>query len=124
MGRIQFGWAPRISFEVTDMKYSGMIGFIEFKETSPSVWTEKVTERPYYGDVLKFNRRTRETQHLNDDVMTISNTISIVADPYALNNLQSIRYVTWMNSKWKISNVEVAYPRLNLEIGGVYNGEE
>ncbi len=106
------------------MKYSGKIGFMEMKETAPSVWTEEITERPYFGDVLRVMRRTQSTEYLNDDVVQYSNSISIVADPYALNNLQSIRYITWMNSKWKISNVEVAYPRLNLEIGGIYNAEE
>jgi hypothetical protein len=28
-----------------------------------------------------------------------------------------------MGANWKISNVEVHYPRLILTIGGVYNGE-
>lgn len=105
------------------MKYFGNIGFAEMRETSPSVWTEVITERPYFGDVRRLSRRSQATEYLNDDIVQYSNSISIVADPYALNNLQSIRYIEWMNSKWKISNVEVAYPRLNLEIGGIYNEE-
>jgi hypothetical protein len=33
-------------------------------------------------------------------------------------------YVEFMGAKWKISNVEVQYPRLILTIGEVYNGEQ
>lgn len=105
------------------MKYSGKIGFTETKETAQSVWQEVITERHYYGDVLRSVKRYRNGEYLNDDV-DYSNKISIVADPYAYNNFQSIRYIEWMNSKWKISSVEIAYPRLILEIGGVYNAEE
>ena len=31
--------------------------------------------------------------------------------------------VKFMGAKWKISSVDVQYPRLRLTIGGVYNGE-
>jgi hypothetical protein len=29
--------------------------------------------------------------------------------------------VEYMGTKWKVSNVEVKYPRLILSLGGVYN---
>ena len=32
-----------------------------------------------------------------------------------------MRYVEFMGAKWKISSVEVQYPRLILTVGGVYN---
>lgn len=105
------------------MKYYGKIGFAVQNETAPSVWTEEITERPYYGEVLRAMRKSPGTEHLNDDILQVSNRISIVADPYAFNNFATIRYVEWMNAKWKVNNVEVAYPRLHLEIGGVYNEE-
>ena len=57
---------------------------------------------------------------LNDDV-NISNEISIVADPFAYQNFHAMRYVEFMGAKWKISSVEVQYPRLILTVGGVYN---
>ena len=40
------------------MKYSGKLGFAdEVEETAPSVFTEKMTERQYFGDVLEFGRQ-------------------------------------------------------------------
>ncbi|MCM1224006.1 MAG: hypothetical protein NC548_57095, partial [Lachnospiraceae bacterium] len=58
----------------------------------------------------------------NDDI-SIANEISIVADPFANENFYSMRYVVFRGAKWKISNVEVQYPRLILTIGGVYNDD-
>lgn len=101
-------------------KFCGMIGYTETAETSPDVWEERLTERFYYGDLLRNARRFQSTEHLNDD-LTIANEISIVADPFANQNFHRMRYVVYMGTKWKITNVEVQYPRLILTIGGVYN---
>lgn len=102
-------------------KYYGLIGYAETVETAPGVWKEQITERVYYGDVIRNSRRLQSTEHLNDDV-NISNQISIVADPYAINNFHSMRYAEFMGAKWKVSDIEVQYPRLLLTLGGVYNG--
>lgn len=102
-------------------KYYGKIGYNESVETTPGVWEEKIAERSYYGDLIKNSRRLQSADKVNDDV-NISNEISIVADPYATNNFHSMRYAEFMGTKWKITNVEVQYPRLILSLGGLYNG--
>ena len=33
-------------------KFYGVIGYAETLETSPGVWTEQITERNYYGDLI------------------------------------------------------------------------
>lgn len=104
-------------------KYYGKIGYVETVETAPSVWTEQITERSYYGDVLRNTRKYQNSENLNDN-LEVSNELSILSDPYALQNFHAIRYVHWMGSRWKVSSVEVRYPRLILTIGGVYNGDE
>lgn len=105
------------------MKYYGLIGYAQFVETAPGVQEEQITERTYCGDVIRRSSRTQNGNGLNDN-LDVSNVMSIVADPYALEHLGYMRYITWMNSKWKISSVEYVYPRLNVTIGGVYNGAE
>lgn len=82
---------------------------------------EVITTRSYYGDVNRNIRRLQATDNLNDDIQ-INNEFSIVADPYANENFHAIRYVEYMGIKWKVSAVEVRYPRLILNAGGVYNG--
>lgn len=102
-------------------KFYGIIGYAVTKETEPGIYEEVVVENAYYGDVIKDSRRLQERAKVNDDI-TISNRISIIADPFANNHFHSMRYVEVMGTKWKITDVEVAFPRLILSIGGVYNG--
>jgi hypothetical protein len=102
-------------------KFYGTIGFAETEETKPGVWKEQIVERKYYGDLNRNNRRLQTADKLNDDI-TISNEISIVADPYANNHFHSIRYVEFQGARWKVSNIDVQFPRLILTLGGLYNG--
>ena len=104
-------------------KWYGEIGFAETVETKPGVWVEQITKRNYYGDVIRNSRRLQSANQLNDNI-NISNQISIVADPYANNNFHSMRYAKFMGTEWKISDVEVQFPRLILTLGGVYNVEQ
>ena len=104
-------------------KWFGKIGYATTKETIPGVWEEVITEREYFGDVYRNTRKLQSASQVNDDI-NVSNEISIVADPFARDNFYSMRYVEFMGTKWKVSNIEVQYPRLNLTIGGVYNGNQ
>ena len=104
-------------------KFYGVIGYAVTKETAPGVWTEEIAEQSYYGDLTRNMRRLQDSGDLNDDI-NVANEISIVADPYANANFHSMRYVAFMGAKWKISKVEVQYPRLILTLGGVYNGKQ
>ena len=101
-------------------KYHGMIGFIETKEVTPGVWTEEVVERPYYGEMTRNMKRYINSESTNDNI-TISNSLSIIAAPYASQNFQKIYYVTFMGTKWKVENAEVQFPRITLSLGGLYN---
>lgn len=102
-------------------KFSGVVGFAETQVTAPGVHTEVFTERPYFGDVERNIKQAEDSEYLNDNI-DISNAFSIVADPYANAHYFAIRYVTWMGAKWKVTSVEVRFPRLLLNVGGVYNG--
>jgi hypothetical protein len=102
-------------------KFYGPIGYAELKETKPGVHTEEITERNYYGDLIRNSRRLQSSENLNDDI-NVANEISILADPFANQNFHKMRYVEFMGAKWKITNVQVQYPRLVLTVGGVYNG--
>lgn len=104
-------------------RFYGEVGYAITKETSPGIWTEVFDRRNYYGDVTKNYRRLENSNNLNDNIR-FDNIISIVADPYAYENYSTIRYVEWMGAKWKVTSVEVQSPRLILNLGGVYNGDE
>lgn len=103
-------------------KFYGAVGYGITEETTPGVWTDSIVERNYTGDVIKNYRKTSSGESINDNI-DVSNNISILSDPFAMNHFHTIKYVKWMGAAWKVSTVEVQYPRLILTIGGVYNGE-
>lgn len=103
-------------------KWSGKIAFQTMEETSLGVWEEQMVERPYYGDVMQNVRNLDNTSDINDGV-TVSNRISFVADPYAAENFHNIRYAYFMGTKWRVTNIDVQYPRLIMSLGGVWNGQ-
>lgn len=100
-------------------KWYGKIGYADTVEIEPGVWEEQITEHEYYGDVIRNTRMLQNSGGINDDV-NIGNQISIVADPYANEHIYAMRYVEFMGTKWKVTNVDVQYPRLILSLGGLY----
>lgn len=104
-------------------KFFGKVGFVRYQELPGSVYKEVATEKEYYGDVLRLSRRFDTSDKLNDD-MTLSNEISIVADAFAYNNFQWLRYVNYLGANWEVTSAKVKRPRIIMQIGGVYNGEK
>lgn len=100
-------------------KWYGTVGFAKTVETEPGLWEEEIIEGKYYGDILSNFRKLQNSGEVNDDV-NIANKISMLADPYANQNFHAIRYAEFMGTNWKVTDVEVQYPRLILTLGGVY----
>lgn len=104
------------------MKFFGKVGFWEpSKEIKPGIYKPSITEKEYYGDILRDYRKFQERPDYQNDDYLVTNQISILGDLYAHNHFSSIRYVLWGDTKWKVNKVEINYPRLILELGGVYN---
>lgn len=105
-------------------KFHGPIGFNTGTVESPAnsgVWVNQIVERSYYGDILNRARGIDEAHQATPD-LTVSVSISIVADPFANETYFAIRYIKWAGSLWVVTNVRPQPPRLILTLGGVYNG--
>jgi hypothetical protein len=104
-------------------RFFGEVGYGESVETpsGSGVWIDNITELPYYGDVVRNTRKLESGDSLNND-LTVSNSISIVADEYAIKHFFKVKYVRWEGVLWTVQNVEVREPRLILSLGSVYNG--
>lgn len=104
-------------------KYFGKIGYGVTEETRPGVYEPQITEREYYGDIVRNTRRYENSGKVVDD-LNINMTLSIVADPFAYQNFHQLKYAEYMGARWKATSVEPQYPRLIITLGGVYNGED
>lgn len=103
-------------------KFLGAVGYGTGTEGANGVWEDVITEREYFGDVVRNTRKLQNGSEINNN-LSVGNSISIVADEYAGNHFFAIRYVKWAGVLWTVSEVEVQSPRLLLRLGEVYNGQ-
>jgi len=103
-------------------KWFGKVGYSIPTKTAPDVWDTVDEVKEYYGDVLQNNSRWSTNPESTNDDLTLSNRISIVADQFVIQKAHYIKWIEFMDVKWKVTSVEVLHPRLILTIGGVWNG--
>lgn len=103
-------------------KWYGKVGFATTVEYEAGCWEEMLTVRPYYGDVLSNKWKKQNSGGVNDDI-NLSNQISIVADSFAFENCSAMTFIEYSGAFWKITDVEVQFPRLLINVGGVYHGD-
>ena len=101
-------------------KFYGKVGFVETVETAPGVFMEKAIEKPYKGNVIRNSRKWEVSSDSINSNLNINNSITILADRFAIDHSPRIRYVEWMGSYWEVKNIDIDRPRLTLELGGVY----
>lgn len=104
-------------------RFCGEVGYGASVESpaDSGVWVDQIAEYVYFGDVVRNTRMLEQGDKLNDDI-SVGNSISVVADQYAMDNFHKIRYVRWNGELWKVTTVEIRSPRLILSLGGIYNG--
>lgn len=104
-------------------RFHGKVGYglaVEDPEAK-GVFVDHITEYKYYGDVIRNTRSLSSGESLNDDI-SVGNSISIIADGFAVEHFMKIKYVEWAGVNWTVTDVEVQSPRLILSLGSVYNG--
>lgn len=104
----------------TSNKFYGEVGYAPTTTDEYGVARASIVKRNYYGDVQTIKTRWSDSGNLNGDIR-VGHQISILADPYAFENFPYIKYVEWMGTKWEVVTSTVAFPRIILSLGGVYN---
>ena len=103
-------------------RFFGKVGYIRTEDDGTGIAREVVTVREYYGDVNSNVRRWEHQQQSANDDLSLSNNISILADAFAYDNIEAMKWVEYNGTKWRITSVDVNYPRITLYFGGVWNG--
>lgn len=109
-------------------KFYGEVGYLVTQEKiidgrGSGIWEETFIKKNYYGDITSAYSRWQPNNEINDNIVP-TNQISIVADPFAVENFMYIKYVVCYGQKWKVEKAEVQRPRILLMLGGLYNGPE
>jgi len=101
-------------------KYAGSVGYATQVEVRPGSYKNIIVTKKMRGDVIRLASNTESGDKVNDDVV-LNNRISLVGDPFAYSNFMNLKFIEYLNVKWKVSSVEVQRPRLICTLGGVWN---
>ena len=102
-------------------RFSGLLGFVRTELSDGGVYIEVATEVKVKGILKKISSRTYSEQEVNASVR-LANEISVIGNNEIFNHLTSLKYVVWKGTKWSVTTITVEPPRVNIILGGVYNG--
>ena len=100
-------------------RFSGKLGFVMTQETEEGVWLENITELPAKGTIRSLYVRNDNASSVNTN-LRLTNEISVLMDSKIQTYLETLRYVVFKGSKWEVQSVGVNYPRLTINLGGLY----
>lgn len=100
-------------------RFSGKLGFVMTRETEEGVWLEDVVEIPVKGTIRSLWVRNDNNASVNAD-LRLTNEISVLMDTKIKTHLETLKYVVWKGSKWEVQSIGVNYPRLTINLGGLY----
>lgn len=100
-------------------RFSGKLGFVMTRETEEGVWLEDVVEIPVKGTIRSLYVRNNNDASVNTD-LRLTNEVSVLMDTKIKTHLETLKYVVWKGSKWEVQSIGVNYPRLTINLGGLY----
>ena len=100
-------------------RFSGKLGFVMTQETEEGVWLENIIEFPAKGTIRSLYVRNDNASSVNTN-LRLTNEISILLDSKIQIYLETLKYVVYKGSKWEVQSIGVNYPRLTINLGGLY----
>lgn len=100
-------------------RFSGKLGFVITRETEEGVWLEDVVEISVKGTIRSLWVRNNNNASVNTD-LRLTDEISVLMDTKIKTHLETLKYVVWKGSKWEVQSIGVNYPRLTINLGGLY----
>ena len=71
------------------------------------------------GSFASCTKRNDNSSSANTN-LRLTNEISILMDTKIKTYLETLKYVVWKGSKWEVQSIGVNYPRLTINLGGLY----
>lgn len=100
-------------------RFSGKLGFVMTRETEEGVWLEEFVELPAKGTIRNLYVRNDNSSSVNTN-LRLTNEISVLMDSKIETYLETLKYVVWKGSKWEVKSIGANYPRLTINLGGLY----
>lgn len=90
-------------------------------ETSPGVLTPYVEELEVSGEMR--TQRLSWPQAGMREGLSAQHVLSIVAPEDSTVDFTEVVYIWWMGRRWSVTGIQYKRPRVELSLGGHYNGQ-
>lgn len=102
-------------------RYRGSIGINRDPvETAPGIFTAVIDEVEVSGEIRSIGARWQNAE-MRDSVVA-RHVLSIVTPEDSIINFTEVVYIVWQGRKWSVVSIEYKRPRIELTLGGLYNG--
>jgi len=102
-------------------KFRGSIGIDRgSEETSPGIFEPTIEEVEVTGEIR--NQSARWQSHEQRDSVTAKHVLSIVTPESSIVDYTEVVYINWQSRKWSVVAIQYMRPRIELTLGGLYNG--
>jgi len=103
-------------------KASGILGYaMEQLNEETGIVSNTPVEIKVAGNMSRNNPRMSYPDSVNG-TLTMSMSFSFIADQFAVKHANMIRYIIINGQAWNVNTIQILRPRIQIEIGGVYNG--
>lgn len=102
-------------------KFRGKIGLNRGPvETSPGIFSQEIEDIEVVGDMMSLSLRWPGAGL--QDGLSARHVLSIITPEDESVDFNEVVYVEWNERKWNVVSIEYKRPRINLTLGGLYNG--
>ena len=89
-------------------------------ETRPGVFTPEIDEIDVIGELR--SARVGWAEQKQGDRVSLRHTLSMITPEGSDIDINEVVYVIWRGRKHAVTAIEYKHPRIELSLGGLYNG--
>jgi len=102
-------------------KFWGKIGINRGpQEDAPGIFVPVIEEVEVAGELRNLGARWQN--HELGGTVSARHVLSIVTPEDSIIDFTEVVYIWWQNRKWSVVAIEYKRPRIELTLGGLYNG--
>ena len=101
-------------------RFSGKIGISRGpQESVPGVYSEEIIEIEVSGEMRGLGARW---SNMSSSETRLRHVLSIITPEESDVDINEVVYIWWKGRRWSVVNIEYKRPRVELTLGGLYNG--
>lgn len=102
-------------------KFRGNIGINRGpEETDPGIFVQEIVEVEVTGEIRGLGARWQNAEMR--DSLRARHVLSIITPEDSIVDFTEVVYIWWQAQKWSVVSIEYKRPRIELRLGGLYNG--